>query len=430
MSGAESRLIMPSETTPDTAYVWAWLPGATKPVVAGVLRTVGDLVVFRYAASYQENPEAVALYLPELPLGNEVIEPIDSLEIAGCITDGAPDSWGQRVIIRRLHGRWNRDVDVLDPLTCLLESGSDRFGALDFQSSPTDYVPRSSAGTLEELTEATERVEAGESFSPELEQALFAGSSLGGARPKAVVNDNWQQLIAKFSKVDDPYPVVKAEGIAMNLARHVGIDVAGTKVIECLGKDVLLVDRFDRNQVRGERRMTVSALTIFGLSPMTGRYATYYDLAEVVRARFTDAQLSLREIFSRIVLNVCVGNTDDHARNHAAFWDPKTELLKLTPAYDICPQLRSGGEATQTMAIHPGEGGNLSRLATCVEAAEIYQLTRAEARELIDRQLDVIRTQWNAAADEVRLSKSERDGLWGRQILNPFCLEGFRAHAA
>ena len=81
----------------------------------------------------------------------------------------------------------------------------------------------------------------------------------------------------------------------MNLARRVGIDVAGTKVIECLGKDVLLVDRFDRNQVRGERRMTVSALTIFELTPMTGRYATYYDLAEVVRTRFTDAQSSLRK---------------------------------------------------------------------------------------------------------------------------------------
>lgn len=421
---------MPSEATPYTAYVWVWLPGATKPVVAGVLRTVGDLVVFRYAASYQKDPEAVALYLPELPLSNEVIEPLDSLEIAGCIVDGGPDSWGQRVILRRLHGRGARDVDLLDPLTCLLESGSDRFGALDFQSSPRDYVPRSSAGTLEELAEATERLESGHSFSPELEQALFAVSSLGGARPKAVVNDDRRQLIAKFSRADDRYPVVKAEGVAMNLARRVGLDVAGTSVIECLGKDVLLVDRFDRNQIPGARRMTVSALTILGLSPMTGRYATYYDLAEVVRARFTDAQTTLHEIFSRIVFNVFAGNTDDHARNHAAFWDPKAELLTLTPAYDICPQPRSGGEATQIMAIHPDEGGNLSRLVTCVEASEIYQLTRAEARELIDHQLGVIHNDWNAAADEARLTNSERDGLWGRQILNPFCLEGFSTQAA
>jgi serine/threonine-protein kinase HipA len=176
--------------------------------------------------------------------------------------------------------------------------------------------------------------------------------------------------------------------------------------------------------------MTVSALTIFELSPITGRYATYYDLAEVVRARFTDAQTTLREIFSRIVFNVCMGNTDDHARNHAAFWDPKAELLTLTPAYDICPQLRSGGEATQIMAIYPDEGGNLSRLVTCLEASEIYQLTRREARELIDHQLGVIHSHWKSAADEARLTNGERDGLWGKQVLNPFCLEGYSAHAA
>jgi serine/threonine-protein kinase HipA len=234
-------------------------------------------------------------------------------------------------------------------------------------------------------------------------------------------------LIAKFSRVDDPYPIVKAEGVAMKLARHAGLDVAGTRVMECLGKDVLLVDRFDRD--RGARQMTVSALTIFELNPMTGRHATYYDLAEAVRARFTNPQATLQELFSRIVFNVSMGNTDDHARNHAAFWDPNVELLTLTPAYDICPQLRSGGEATQAMAIHPNEGGNLSRLVTCLQASDIYQLTREEALGLIDHQLDAIHNHWKEAADEARLTNGERDGLWGKQILNPFCLEGYSAHA-
>jgi serine/threonine-protein kinase HipA len=388
------------------------------------------LIVFRYAESYQENAEAVALYLPELPLGNEVIEPPGSLKIAGCIADGGPDSWGQRVILRRLHGRGTSDVDLLDPLTCLVESGSDRFGALDFQSSPTEYVARSSAGTLIELVEASQRVESGEPFSPDLEQALFAGSSLGGARPKAVLNTDRLQMIAKFSKVDDPYPVVKAEGVAMNLAHRVGLDVTGTRVIECLGKDVLLVDRFDGDRAAGERRMTVSALTLFGLDPMMARYATYYDLAEIIRTRFTDAHKTLHEIFSRIVFNILVGNTDDHARNHAAFWDPNAESLTLTPGFDICPQARSGGQATQIMAIHPHEGGNLSQLVTCVEASEIYQLTQAEAQELIERQVGILHDYWNEAADQSRLTRSESTGLWGRQILNPFCLEGFSTKAA
>jgi len=123
--------------------------------------------------------------------------------------------------------------------------------------------------------QAAERLEAGEPFSPYLDAALLRGSSIGGARPKALLDDNGRRLIAKFSSSTDPYPVVKAEAVAMELARRVGINVAGTAVVECLGRDVLLVDRFDRTGVAGERRMMVSALTLLELDEMMARYATY-----------------------------------------------------------------------------------------------------------------------------------------------------------
>lgn len=95
----------------------------------------------------------------------------------------------------------------------------------------------------------------------------------------------------------------------MELARRVGLHAAGTEVTTCLGKDVLLVERFDRTAVRGERRMLVSALTMLGLDEMMGRHATYAALADLVRHRFTDPAATLRELFGRIVFNVCVGNT-------------------------------------------------------------------------------------------------------------------------
>jgi serine/threonine-protein kinase HipA len=203
----------------------------------------------------------------------------------------------------------------------------------------------------------------------------------------------------------------------MALARHVGLDVAGSEVISSLGKDVLLVERFDRTPVAGQRRMLVSALTILGLGEMTGRYATYPDLADQVRARFTDPGASLRELFSRIVFNIAIGNVDDHARNHAAFWDGTQ--LSLTPAYDLCPQPRSGQEAAQAMAIGRA-GERRSQFRTCLDAADVYQLTRADAAEIIDRQVDVIRDRWDEAADGARLATLERQALWQRQILNPF----------
>ena len=251
---------------------------------------------------------------------------------------------------------------------------------------------------------------------------MLHGSSIGGVRPKALLDDGKRKLIAKFSSSTDPYPVVKAEALAMELARRVGLNVASTKLTTSLGHDVLLIERFDRTTTAGQRKMVVSALTLFELDEMTGRYATYFELADMIRGRFTDPKETLQELFSRIVFNICVGNTDDNARNHAAFWDGK--MLTLTPAYDICPQTRSGGEAAQAMAI--GRNGfRLSQLAGCVGAAETYLLHAAEARQIIDHQLHVIRTQWIDVADYAHLTDAQRNGMWERQILNPFATDGY-----
>jgi serine/threonine-protein kinase HipA len=125
----------------------------------------------------------------------------------------------------------------------------------------------------------------------------------------------------------------------------------------------------------------------------------------------------LRELFCRIVFNICIGNTDDHARNHSAFWDG--DALTLTPAYDLCPQPRSGTEANQAMAIGR-QGQRASQLDVCREAAEVFLLSRTQADQLIDELVVVIREQWDDAADAARLTGADRRLLWGRQILNPY----------
>jgi len=409
---------------PERAYVWVWPPGATEPVVAGQLRVDGELLTFNYGRSYLERSEAIPLYLPELPLLPGRIRPVGALRVAGCLRDAGPDGWGQRVILARRAGRLTDSNDTADltMLTYLLESSTDRIGALDFQASPTEYVERSGGATLKEVQSATEKFLAGDPFSPELDAALMRGTSIGGARPKvllreAVPGQPDREMIAKLSVQSDPYPVVKAEAVAMDLARRVGLNVANTRLTECLGRDVLLVDRFDRPVVGSaptaprQRRFVVSALTMLGLDEMEGRYATYHALADLVRERFTDPDATLRDLFSRIVFNICVSNTDDHARNHAAFWDGSA--LTLTPAYDLCPQLRSGESAAQAMAIGR-DGRRTSRLAVCLDAAEVYHLSRAQAAEIAEHQVTVITEQWRDAADAARLTTVERQQLWGR----------------
>jgi serine/threonine-protein kinase HipA len=409
---------------PAEAYVWVWLPGATEPVVAGRIEADGDIVSFNYGRSYLNRSGAIPLYLPELPLRPGRIRPEPGLRVAGCINDAGPDSWGQRIILARLRGPLTRDSDPADLglITYLLQSGSDRIGGLDFQLSADNYEPRSGSATLDEMIRAADLVEAGEVLSPELDAALLHGSSIGGARPKVLLDDNERKLIAKLSSRSDPYAVVKAEGVAMELARRVGLAVPNTEVTRALNHDVLLVDRFDRTLVAGERKLMVSALTMLNLDELMGRYATYPDLADLIRARFTEPAQTLRELFSRIVFNICVGNIDDHARNHAAFWDGET--LTLTPAYDLCPQLRSGTSASQLMAIGR-DGSRDSQFRVCIAAADVYLLSTTEAREIIAHQVDVIESQWNGAADAARLTEADQTQLWRRQILNPYAFEDY-----
>ena len=394
-------------------------------MVAGRLEPVGNLIEFNYGRSYLGRADAIPLYLPELPLVAGALAPPAGMRVAGCIDDAGPDAWGRRVIMRLLLGDRSRDADPgdLDLLTYLLLSGSDRIGALDFQASPEQYVPRDeSSASLEELMEAADRVDRRLPLPPGLDRALLHGSSVGGARPKTLIDDaeRRRKLIAKFSSSTDVYPVVQGEFVAMELARRAGLDVARVELVDVLNRAVLLVERFDRLPGTQRRRALVSALTMLELDEMLARYASYADLAELVRLRFTDARATLRELFSRITWNILVGNTDDHARNHAAFWDGNA--LTLTPAYDLCPQSRSGGEAAQAMAFG-SDGDRYSQVARCVRAAETYLLTADEAREIIDHQIHVIESEWEEVTELAKLTSVEREYFWRRQFLNPYALE-------
>ena len=411
--------------TPDSVFVWVWLPGETQPVVAGRITMDGGRYIFNYGASYLERENAIPIYEPELPLRRGRIDPFPNMEMASCLRDGSPDVWGRRVIINRLVGPKAADTgtDDLNELTYLIESGSDRIGALDFQHSATEYVPRVSAqASYQELLEAADRVEKGLPLTPTLDQAIHHGTSIGGARPKALVDADERKLIAKFSSSTDVYNVVKAEFMAMRLAARCGLNAAPVSIFETAGKDVLLVERFDRIKTDGnwQRRAMVSGLTILGLGEMEARYASFEDLAERIRHTFTDPKETLRELYGRMCFNVLCGNTDDHARNHAAFWDGK--MLTLTPAYDICPQGRAGNEATQAMLIK-GEN-RMSTLATCLSASADFHLSEDEAKALIEGQIDTIAQNWAPLCNEASLSPVDAKLFAGRQFLNPYCAQG------
>jgi len=403
---------------PNSVYVWIWLPDATTPVVCGRLEQLDPQIGFVYARSYLDRHDAVPIYGAELPLtaGYQYPASPQTQGVPLCIDDAMPDSWGRRLINHRLG---QLGVDLGD-LTYLLESGSDRIGAQDFQASASEYVAREFAhATLDELATASQLVEAGLPLSPELETALLRGTSIGGARPKALIDDGGRKLIAKFASSTDTYPVVQGEFLAMELARRVGLDVAPVELTSAAGRRALLVERFDRTAV-GHRRRMVSALTIIGLTAFPeGRYATYRDLTHHIRRDFANPTDTLRELFGRIAFNILCGNTDDHGRNHAAFVGHE---LQLTPAYDICPQARSGDTAQQAMAFGVDDNRD-ARLEPLVDAAHLYLLDRSEARNIIEAQVATIRAAWSDVCDAAMLTAFERERFWERQFLNPHAFQ-------
>lgn len=415
--------------TSNEAYVWIWLDGKVDPIVCGRIEEENGYYYFNYGRSYLEkakdNANLYSIYESELPLIEGRLPLVNNLKMPNAIRDASPDAWGRRVILNKVSGSKAKDTGDLSELLYLLESGSDRIGALDFQESPTQYVPRKPTNiSLEELLASSEKVEKGIPLNQELDLALLHGTSIGGARPKALVEEKDTKYVAKFASTADYYHVAKAEYIAMRLAKLVGIDVADVKLTKAAKKDVLLIKRFDRIRKKDgwTRKRIVSALTLFGLDEMLARYASYETLCEIIRHRFVSPKETLEELFKRLVFNVLSGNTDDHARNHAAFWNGNT--LSLTPAYDICPQARSGNEATQAMLI-TGEDRR-SQIQVCLQARNQFLLSKQKATEIVKHQIRTIEKKWKMVCEEAELSQVDRNLLWKRQFLNPFSLEGVK----
>lgn len=394
-------------------YAWIYLPHKIEPVLCGRLWRDQSLYCFQYDENYLNNNQAIAINPIELPLVNMVQQ---FSELPNSLRDSAPDFWGRRVLLNI--GSASEDDDL-----SFLISSCDRIGAIDFQLSKDNYISKKTVSfNLIDLIQSVDKVLNNIPLSIEEDFTLINGSTIGGDRPKALIESNDCKYIAKFSTSLDLFSYVKAEYIAMQLAEKVGLTVAETQYTQCLGRDVLLVKRFDREKSTDgwTRQIVLSALTLLQLTEMEARYASYEDLAGIIRTNFPHARMVIRELYSRMTFNILIGNTDDHARNHAFLWDGLN--FNLAPAYDICPQGRTGYEATQAMLI---SGTNRSStLETCLVAAPIFGLEKKEAISIISNQIQGILDHWDFLCNETQLSENDRQLLWGRQFLNPYAFIG------
>lgn len=418
-------------TKQHSAYVWLWLPNAEHPVPCGYITAENQHHIFTYDPTYLARHDAFALDPIELPLipGKQR----SHFDIHRAIRDAAPDSWGRRVILYQQQLLSHSPSDEFTEIDFLLASDANRIGALHFQLTDNHYssveVPEVN---LKQLQQVTEKVESGAAIPSNLYAALFHGTSIGGARPKAFLNDgdsnikdqpiSKKQLIAKFSSQTDFFPIVKAEFAAMQTAKMIGLDVAETQLLKVLGKDVILVTRFDRKQLdhtKFAHYFMISALTALQLHEMEARYASYLDLADFIRKYAKEPEQDLIEIYRRMVFNILIGNTDDHARNHAFFWGGRH--YKLTPAYDICPMLRVGHIASQAMQV--GKHGGQSTLANALSGCERFGLNRAEAKLIQQEIVEKITMYWPEMCDLAQLSQEEQQRFQQATVLSEYCFQ-------
>ena len=410
--------------------VFAYLAGERSAVPAGQLLVAEEgLKVlssqFGYGAKYLGRPKAIPIDAASLKLqgavpGTEALrEPANGLEFFGAIRDAMPDMWGRRVIENRLKAPPNS----LPETRYMMEAGSNRFGALDIreglQSEESDglLVP---VADLQYLLDAADKVQEGEPVPPELARLFDAGSSMGGARPKAVVVRGGKQYLAKFPAANDGFNVPVIERATLELARVCGLSVPETDVVHLAdGRDVMLIERFDRYASRNgfARRHAISALTALELHESMSPRAAYADIS----LKISDigakgrVQTDRSELFGRMVFNILVSNDDDHLRNHAFVWQPEAQGWALSPLYDVLPKLQIAH--TRYLHLSVGAEGRLATIPNALSRAALFGLQDEQAREIVDRIARCVRG-WRTHFDQLGV-RSEDVNVVASAIRHP-----------
>lgn len=414
-------------------FVYMTLPGETDAVTVGRFAltnsrqgvTTGRFV---YGRSYLARPDAVEIDPVELRLGSRNYETILMRGMFGALRDAGPDYWGRRVIER------HAGLPELGELDYLLHSPDDRAGALSFGLGLNPPAPKRrfnrtiDLGKLQALADRLIRDEprAPDTDTNELTQAedlLLVGTSMGGARPKAVVEDEEGLWLAKFNRPDDKWNMARVEHAMLTLGRAGGLETAESRVATVGNREVLLVKRFDREkELDGySRARMVSALTLLRAdeSPQARDRWSYVLLAEELRRVSAEPRRDAAELFRRMCFNALISNIDDHPRNHAIIAPDRK--WRLSPAYDLTPSAPVSVER-RDLAMACGDFGRYANAGNLLSQAARFLLASDEAVQIVDEMERQVRSTWYEIARGGGVNDVDCT-----QIAGAFVYPGFRS---
>jgi serine/threonine-protein kinase HipA len=382
-------------------YVYMTLPGETESVTAGRFELSKDrrgnaLGRFVYGKSYLARANAIAIDPIELKLSGETYETARLNGVFGALRDAGPDYWGRRVIEK------HAGVPQLGELDYLLNSADDRAGALGFGLGQEPPAPRRKFNKTIELAKLQQVAEAlmrEEDFKTEeaaqVQDLMLIGTSMGGARPKAVVEDNEGLWVAKFNRADDRWNNTRVEHAMLELAKACGVSVAASRIQSIAGKDVLLIKRFDREKT--DKGYTKSRM-ISGLTLLRADEAararerwSYVLMSEELRRVVKEPAKDAPELFRRMTFNALISNLDDHPRNHALI--AKERDWQLSPAYDLTPMPQIAQDR-RDLAMDVGDQGRFANAKNILSQHARFLLDEAQATAIVSKMTDQVRASW------------------------------------
>jgi serine/threonine-protein kinase HipA len=402
----------------DRLYLWL-LTQPQQPVPVGELNLVRTTqgVSLRYADSWLRAGFALS---EDLPLIDGEFLPVEKGTAVGAVDDARPDRWGEQVI------RVIEKPPRLSLLEYLHFAGDDRFGALGVSTSADDYLPRR-LGPLPTLTDADQihelvrKIQANEPVPPAQRRLISPGVTMGGARPKGLLDIDGEQWVVKFddgNAADTPL----IEHATMTLAEKAGIRVAATMPIHLTYGHAVAIRRFDR-----KRNARVHSLSACVALRAAGERYGYPELAQLLRRRGVvdgDTYIAqMRELFRRMVFNILIDNTDDHEKNHVLLVSD-AQQYELSPAFDVLPS----GQALGFQQMRVGEDESDSTLSNALTMSRMFSLDTDAAIEEV-RRVASVADRWKEHFRGCGVSHGDID-LYAEQIDRPFLLDQRREFPA
>jgi serine/threonine-protein kinase HipA len=383
-----------------------WL---TRP--AGEVLKAGELAVkdpddrgalqgqFRYSQEYLQSVEAFSLDPMHLPLSAGIFDADRPHSgVHGVFEDSLPDDWGRKLMIR--HHRLGRDDQRVPNLLRLL--GHQGMGALTYEEkgNPVQSYTGIPCHHLTTLALQAEKFEEDPAALADDELALLfqAGSSPGGARPKALVTDEKGAYLAKFASTKDHLDVVGLEAATMKLASRSGLETAETSLRHFGNRKCLLVKRFDVNPSGGRNHL----ISMQSLLKADGYYyAGYRDMANVIRHVSASPKSDLHMLYKQMIFNVMIGNTDDHLKNFCMLCNENG--WRLSPAFDLTPNIGANKEHV----LRIGTDNGTPNLETILAEARSFGIKhRQQASDIFTEVYDGV-TGWASIFAECQVPEKD-----------------------